>query len=501
MSEKNTYGQILKSSSVMGGAAVVTMIVGMVKTKFAAVLIGAAGVGLLASYTAIQGLIQTLAGLGINSSGVRDVAAAVAKGDQEAIGRAVKTLRRMCWLTGILGMLTVAALSPLIGQITFGSGENNLEIAALGWIVLFVNVSGGKLALMQGFRRIGDVARVNIISAVTGALLSTVFYFWLGMRGIVPALIISAGVQLIVSWHYAKRISMPEVDMTWQESLKEAGSMVRLGIAMMWTGLLSGLVSYATVLMIKNQFDLHAVGLYSAAFALSGMFVNFVLQAMGADFYPRLVGVAHDKVVMNRIVNEQTEIGLLLSVPGILATLLLAPWIIQSFYAKEFIPAVDLLRWFTVGCLGQVIAWPLGFVMLALGKGRWFVFTETTGRLFQLLLIFLMLNYVGFVGVAVALLLLYIFYTTIVYIVAKKLTGFTWSVSVKRTLLISIILIALISLLFSVLNSGGRLLVSFVLLPIISVYSLRRLINCIGIEHRIVQAALRFPGVRAICGF
>jgi PST family polysaccharide transporter len=64
---------------------------------------------------------------------------------------------------------------------------------------------------------------------------------------------------------------------------------------------------------------------------------------MGADYYPRLTGVAHDHAAVNRLVNEQTEIGLLLAVPGLLATLALAPWIIRLFYTSEFLPAVELL--------------------------------------------------------------------------------------------------------------------------------------------------------------
>jgi hypothetical protein len=33
-----------------------------------------------------------------------------------------------------------------------------------------------------------------------------------------------------------------------------------------------------------------------------------------------------------------------------------------------------------------VISWPLGFVMLALGKGKWFLVTETAGQLGHLAL-------------------------------------------------------------------------------------------------------------------
>jgi len=82
----------------MGSAAGVTMLLGMVRVKFAAVLIGTTGVGLNASFTAIQTLIGTLAGLGLQSSAVRDIAAAVSNDDQQEIGRKVLTLRRICWL-------------------------------------------------------------------------------------------------------------------------------------------------------------------------------------------------------------------------------------------------------------------------------------------------------------------------------------------------------------------------------------------------------------------
>jgi PST family polysaccharide transporter len=90
-----SYTQILKSSSLIGGAQGINLLLGMVRVKFAAVLIGPVGVGLIGNYTAIQGLVGTVAGLGIQSSGVREVAAAVGQGDPEAIGRTIITLRRV----------------------------------------------------------------------------------------------------------------------------------------------------------------------------------------------------------------------------------------------------------------------------------------------------------------------------------------------------------------------------------------------------------------------
>jgi PST family polysaccharide transporter len=485
----------------MGGAASITMLLGMVKTKFAAVLIGTGGVGLLASFTVIQGLINTIAGLGIISSGVRDVAAAVAKKDQLAIGRTVLSLRRICWLTGLLGMSTVMLLSPLIGQLTFASDAHNLEIGALGLIILFANISGGQMALIQGSRRIGDIARVNITSALIATLITIGFYFWLGVAGIVPALVLSSAIQLTVSWYFARLVPVLPVELTWRESFHEAGSMVKLGIAIMWTGLVASMVTYATIVMISNLLDLNSVGLYSAAFALSGVFVNFVLQAMGADYYPCLTGVAHDKAVMNKLVNEQTEIGLLLAVPGILAMLVLAPWVLRLFYTAEFLPAVELLQWFTMGCLGRVISWPMGYIMLAMGKSKLLVISETMIQLLHLLLILLALYYFGLEGVGIAFLFISIVHIGVTYAIAKHLVRFRWDRSVLRMMLNISALFVFVFFLVQHLTLMTATIIGLCVLGFTTLICLRTLISRIGKENRLARGLYKMPGMRFLIGY
>lgn len=499
MTDKASYGQILKASSIMGGAAGINMLLGMVRTKFAAVLIGTTGVGLLASFGAVQGLIGTLAGLGIQSSAVRDIAAAVAKNDEQAIGRAVLALRRICWITGLAGLLTMAALSPLISQLTFGSDQYTLDIAALGLIILFANLSGGRMALIQGMRRIGDMARANILGSALGTISTIGFYYWLGLRGIVPALVILAAMQLVIAWHYARRVPVTKVHLTWRQTFSEASGMVRLGVVFMWNGLLLSVVGYVTVTLITQQEGLAAVGIYSAAFALSGLFVNFVLQAMGTDYYPRLTGLAHNPSAMNKLVNEQTEIGLLLAVPGLLATLVLAPWIIQILYTQAFTPAVELLRWFVLGCLGRVISWPLGFVMLALGKSRWFFLTETSFNVFHILLIAVALSIVGLKGVAIAFPILYIGYTLAVLLVGMRLTGFRWTRGTTRMIWASVALFLTCMALLEVLPFVPGMTLGILITAVASVVCLRGLVRLIGQEHRLSRAVCALPGIKWVC--
>lgn len=484
----------------MGGAAAINLLLGTVRVKFSAVLIGTTGVGLISSFSAMQGMIATLAGLGIQSSAVRDIAAAADKGDEQAIGRTALALGRICWLTGMVGMAVMMLFSPLLSQLTFGSDQYTYDIAALGVIILFANLTGGQMALVQGMRRIGDMARANIIGALLGTAIAFGCYAVLGLRGIVPALVAAAGIQLLLSWFFIRRAPIPKVTLSWKETFKEASGMVRLGIVFMWNGLFSSAVSYFTVTLITQKISLQAVGLYSAAFALSGMFVNFVLGAMGADYYPRLTGVAHDKVAMNRMVNEQTEIGLLLAVPGLLATMALAPWIIRIFYTSEFLPAVELLQWFILGCLGRVISWPQSLVMLALNKGRWLLLNESLFNIVHILFIALGLYLFGIEGVAIGFCMMYVGYTMAVYLVVCHLIEFNWSAECIKIILITILLLMVSFVASRSLPLWPATIIGAVLTAAVSVYSLRGLIQRIGPEHRISRTFAKIPGFRVLCG-
>ncbi|MCC9656521.1 hypothetical protein LOC70_11970 [Rhodopirellula sp. JC737] len=60
----------------------------------------------------------------------------------------------------------------------------------------------------------------------------------------------------------------------------------------------------------SNELDLQAAKIYTAAFTLSGMFVQFVLQAIETEICARLTALSDDYAAMRQRINEQTEVGL-----------------------------------------------------------------------------------------------------------------------------------------------------------------------------------------------
>ena len=139
----HTYGQILKSSTLIGGASVMNIGLRMIRIKAMALLLGPAGVGLLGLYGSIADLAQTVAGMGINGSGVRQIAEAAGTGDTHRIARTVTTLRRVALLLGALGALLLVALCYPVSQLSFGDYHHAGSVALLSLVVLFGAVASG----------------------------------------------------------------------------------------------------------------------------------------------------------------------------------------------------------------------------------------------------------------------------------------------------------------------------------------------------------------------
>jgi antigen flippase len=420
----SSYGQILKSSSIIGGAQGINYVIGLVRTKIVAVLLGPSGVGLVGLYVSINGLVQTVAQFGVDQSGVREVAAAASEQDPKKVASTVKTMRRVCWFTGIFGwMLSITFAWPL-AQWTFGSAEHKLAIAVLGGAILLESIAGGQMALIQGLRRIGDLARMQVSAAILTTIMAVGLYWWLGESGIVPVIIVTSGVQLVCSWWFAKRIDIPEVSQTWLTTWRQAGSLLKLGSAFMYGALLAAVAGLIIRSLIVRDLGLDAAGIYQAAWALSGMFAGFVLRAIAADFYPRLTSVVEDDGQVNRLVNEQIETGILLTMPGILVGVVLSDAIIHLLYSIKFTVAGDLLPWFLLGVFAQVVSWPLGALQVAKKATAHLYATKTLYFGVQVSTVMLLIQTAGLFGVSLAFALQMCFQVVVSYWIANKLSGF-----------------------------------------------------------------------------
>jgi PST family polysaccharide transporter len=195
----------------------------------------------------------------------------------------------------------------------------------------------------------------------------------------------------------------------------------------MVSALLTTGAAYAVRSMVLRSAGLDAAGHYHAAWMLGGLYVGFILQALAVDYFPRLVGVVADDAACNRLVNEQTQMCLLLAAPGVLATLTLAPLAVEWFYSDRFRPATEVLRWICLGTALRIVIWPISFIIVARNRQRLFVAIELAWTLLYLALTWLCLQRYGIEGAGMACLGAYLFHAALVYPAVWRLSRFGWT--------------------------------------------------------------------------
>lgn len=480
--ESSTYGQILKSSALVGGSSILKLGAGIVRTKAMAMLLGPAGFGLFGLYGAVSDLALSVAGMGVNSSGVRQIAEAVGSGDTARVAQTAAVLRRTSILLGVLGAVLLAVFSKQVSTLTFGSAQQAAAVSLLSLVVLFRLVSDGQGALIQGMRRIADLAKMNVLGAVFGTLISIPIVYFLREDGVVPSLIAVAAMAILTSWWYSRKMDIQAFPVTLAEVGQEASALLKLGVVFMSSGLMTMGVAYAVRITILRRVGFEATGLYQAAWTLGGLYVGFILQAMGADFYPRLTARANDNAACNRLVNEQALVGLLLAGPGVIATLTFAPLVIYLFYSAKFGAAVAVLRWICLGTALQVITWPMGFIIVAKAKKGLFFFAELAWTVVAIALAWICVRSFGLNGAGSAFFGSYVFHAVLIYAIVSRLSGFQWSTENKKTCLGFLLLVGAVFCGFYVLPLIGAVCTGTAAAIVSGIYSIRVLLRLSSLE-------------------
>lgn len=469
----SSYAQILRSSFLIGGSSALGIVLSLVRNKATALMLGPAGFGLMSLYTAIMDVARSLAEMGINQSGVRQIAESAAKGGMERIATTAYVLRRTSVVLGIAGALGLFACAEQAAVLSFGDAERAGAVRLLAGAVFFKLVMDGQCALLQGLRRIGDLAMVQVLGNLFITITVIAFVYAVGEHGIVPALLVSGALGVVSAAWYVRRLRIPARALRLAATSKEASELLKLGLAFMVSAFVAMGAAYAVRAIVANGSGLHAAGLYQSAWVLGGLYVGIVLQAMGTDFYPRLVGVIDDVAQRNRLTNEQMTVSLVLAGPGILGTVALAPLALHLLYSGDFQEAAATLRWICVGMALRVVTWPPGYLIVSMNE-RWvFMATEIAWGLVNVALTLGLVQYVGLEGAGIAFAASYVLHGAVVYAIVRRRYGFRMD---RGTFWASVLFLASIAAVlvgYYVLEDGLATFAGLVVTSVVTIVSIR----------------------------
>lgn len=467
-----SHRAVFRSSAVIGGSSLINIVIGTAKVKVLALLLGPAGIGLMGFYLNIMNMTATLAGCGTGSSGVRQIATSR---DQ---AKTLSAVRRALWIgslmLGLTGMVALWLTREPVAVWIFGNVTHASSVGWLGLGVLLTQIAGSQTALLQGLRRIGDLAKVSVLSAIVAAVTGIVAVHFLGEDGVLWFVLSAPAVNFVVAGYYTAQLPAPQKEYEFAEIRQQWLALLKLGLPLMAAGLLTLITQLVVRSMVLGELGLDASGYFHAAWTISMTYVTFVLNAMAMEYFPRLTAAINDPNQARRLVNEQTEMALLLAGPLLIAMMTLAPWVIHLLYSDSFGAASEVLRWQVLGDILKIATVPIVFIFLALGNGSIAVTVQCVWCTVYLGVVALGIGEYGLLITGVGFAAAYLIYFMVVALFANQLIGH--KPSKRNSLLLCVLLLLGVILVFIAPQTGyPALSIGAAATTFVSLYSLYRL--------------------------
>lgn len=453
--QNDSYSHILKYTGLFGGVQGLGILVGIIRNKLIAVILGPQGMGLVSLFNSTIKLVSDSTNFGISMSAVKRISEEFENGDNRQVEHAVSVVRYWSLLTALFGTAICAVLSPFLSWLTFSWNGHTLHFICLAPVVGLTALTGGELAILKGTQQLRHLAAISVYSMLAALVISVPIYYFFGDAGIVPSLLLMALAQMLLT--IACSYKLYPLRIKFKKGLFGDGlNMIKLGTAFVVAGMLGSGADFIIRSYINNVTDIDTVGLYNAGFMMTMTYVGMVFSAMETDYFPRLSGVSHFGVTFNTTVNRQIEVMILLVSPMLAAFMVGLPILLPLLYSGKFMPAIGMMQVVVLAMYLRALKLPVEYIPLAKGDSVSYMFLEGIYDIILVVLVVVFFHRFGLRGAGIGITIASLIDLIIVFAYAKWKYGYSVSANV--------IMYALVQLPIGLLAFGTTLLYSSPLL-------------------------------------
>ena len=160
MRNPNSYRHILKTTTLFGGVQSLNILMGVVRTKLVAVLLGTTGMGVLSMCNTWVSLLSDTLGLGLPMSAVKQLSSVYEQPQPTAFLQQLCTLRTCTLLAAGLAFAVSFFGALLWHDASWLSLLPPFALVALAVVVPMTVLTAGEMAVLKATRQLKAVAKL-----------------------------------------------------------------------------------------------------------------------------------------------------------------------------------------------------------------------------------------------------------------------------------------------------------------------------------------------------
>ena len=424
--KSNSYRHVLKYTSVFGGAQGLNILIGLVRNKCVAIILGPSGMGLMSLLNTASTFISQATNLGISFSAIRRTSEIYDSGDSKSLLDYISVIRTWSAVAAALGALACLCLGPLLDMLSFSWGNHVHHFVLLTPAVAMTALAGGELAILKGTRRLKELVGLQIVSAVLSLLLAVPLFWLFNYKAIVPVISLMALVNFLPAL-YVSMLHYPYHTRWSRESLAKGIPIVKMGVAFTVAAAVASGGDMLVRALLSQYVGLDAVGLFNAAYMITITYSGLVFSSMENDYFPRLSAVNTDNGLVAEVVNRQVEVTLLLMSPLLCLLITTLPIAIPLLFSGEFLPVVPMAQTLSLALCFKAVTLPMAYVNLAKGHSRAYMLLECGYSVLFMLGTYISVVWYGLDGIGWAIVIVHAIETLALYVYLRRRFGVSLS--------------------------------------------------------------------------
>ena len=396
---------LIKTSFLSLIASIFKISYGLILNKLMAVYVGPSGVALVGQFQSVQAGLMGIATAGIGQ-GVTKYISEFKGRLEESIGIFATAVKLVVTLLLLL-MLIMTLFSGKISALIFGSVDYSHWVVWLSIAMVPASIGTLCMATLNGLHEIRRLTVVGVLSSVSGIILGLLLVPLWGISGAIVALLLVPVVTFIISAYglinshgFATKWFHGRANMA---SAKKLGKFTIMSVA-------SAVSIPVSHILIRNYLSdsvsLDAAGLWTGAWRVSEAYLMVITMTLSVYYLPRLSSLNGQIAIRKEIRHGQLYILPFVVVSAFLIYLM-KDWVILLLFDERFAGMGELFAFQLIGDVIKIAAWLYGYVYLAKAQVGVFIFVEIFFSALFVILVVLLVNKYGLVGVTYAFALNY----------------------------------------------------------------------------------------------
>ena len=471
MKEEKQYKTLFKATSLFGLVEILRLLLKIITNWAASNFLGTKGFGLVGLIENTVQLISSFSSLGINFTGVREIAAN--KTNDIEFQKTIKAVSQFSLFTGIISAIISIIFASRLSIETFKTTEYFYWFIALSVYFVATSYTQSKIIYLEGSQNFKKLININIIVNVLNSIIVLAIYYFFKTQGILIAMIINSLIALVL---YIKLSNTPNenIELTAAERKIYFKKFIKSGSLLA----LNTTIGLACFYIIRKYFvdtNEELLSFYNAANLIIVSYLGIIFIAMGKFFFPKLSQSVKNHEIANQLINNQLELSLLIILPAIILIYTFADFFIKILFSSAFLPIYDILIFGLVSIVFRSFNYAVGYLLLSHQNFKQYFYINAVSDILNTVLTIVFYEKWGLIGIGFSTFVNYLFSAIYIYYYTNKNYSFKISNFVKNQFFITLIIISIIVCSNFFMDKLYFTIISGIFFVISAVYSIKKI--------------------------